>query len=181
MNLKNVYTIEESAEIWGMEPDKVKSEIEAFGFDTLILKGKIKKVSDTWIITKQAMIEKYGEPKADWTDIESLNFKEIVAEMYNGLVSILANEDFHATFFGFDILDSIKACVYYKMGLEADKVSKETCEKINTYSLEVKEALIGKLIVRYGKEKVLFEGNPVYEVFENGKKIPIDKDLVVLR
>ena len=62
MNLRDVYTIEEAAEIWGMDPDKIKSEIEAFGFDTQILKGKIKKVGDTWIITRQGMIEKYGEP-----------------------------------------------------------------------------------------------------------------------
>ena len=181
MNLRDVYTIEEAAEIWGMDPNKIKSEIEAFGFDTQILKGKIKKVGDTWIITRQGMIEKYGEPQEDWIDIESLNFKEIVAEIYNGLVSILANEEFNATFFVFDILDSIKTCVFYKIGIEPEKVSKETCEKIHTYSLEVKEALIGRLIVRYGKEKVLFDGNPVYEVFENGMKIPIEKDLVVLR
>lgn len=64
MNLKDVYSVKEASEIWGISESNLRNALNRYGrFDDQIKRGLVKKSGGTWIVTKKAMIEVFGELK----------------------------------------------------------------------------------------------------------------------
>lgn len=62
MNINEVITVGEAATIWSMSADTIKSRLQRSP-EALILGVDYRKAPKAWLITKEAMIKLYGEPK----------------------------------------------------------------------------------------------------------------------
>lgn len=64
MNLKDVYSIKEASELWGISESNLRNALNRYDrFNEQIKRGLAKKSANTWIVTKKAMEEVFGEPK----------------------------------------------------------------------------------------------------------------------
>lgn len=58
--LNKVYTLKEAAKLWGLSSsDLIRQKIARGRFPS----DEVRKSADTWLITYDAMIREYGEPK----------------------------------------------------------------------------------------------------------------------
>lgn len=77
MNLDEVYTITEASEIWGISDSNIRNAITKFGrFEAQKADGTIKQSGSTWLISRQAMEEVFGDKKSKPNHIR-LDYKRL--------------------------------------------------------------------------------------------------------
>lgn len=74
MNLNEVYTLKEASQIWNISDSNLRNALVKFNrFEQQIKKGTVKKSCGTWLVTRQAMIQVFGEPKKEGKLMKEFN------------------------------------------------------------------------------------------------------------
>lgn len=65
MNLDEVYTIKEASVIWGISDSNIRNAITKFArFESQIADGTVKQSGSTWLVSRQAMEEVFGDKQS---------------------------------------------------------------------------------------------------------------------